>query len=559
MGIYMSINLAFFCGIFIFICALYSLGTKKYHSKEPLENTLRLWLAVAILIAFPVFAFVLSLVNIGGGIRPYYIGIHASLASGKTGLNVISFLETIFLHSAALLGVFIFLFCRLSTAFFLQWTHYREVSNGHFAEDTAIHKIKDSFLQVMRRARLLSDFRIFVLNSEEEQSIPGFSGCGIVGGDNKIGLLLSEKFIDSFRKGKVSEPELESIFLHEISHIIHKDHFLPLYVKQFVRFPVLMWCSVGFSLAFLFSCIRLLLQGNPVGLTLWRNLLYPVILVFLGFFVMRIVILNILAHTMREREYLADARAYTFDGTSENIIKAISKAPFWASLRSPFSSSFNFAQLSKMEEAPFASAQRLVHYRSDKIMWSPPLKLRIQYIKEKKFSPERTEGTVGSLEAVIVTAILVTLFWSFSIGLEKIFLPRGRFGEIGMVGIGTLPMMSAFLIVFYCFPLRFLDLQTLCNRYVGPYSPDPKHVYSLIFRIPAKIFSKDWEKIHINNSFIFSYCTFWSVVLQSWLEGKWPTSTWLIHLFMNFFICLAIPLMIILGMLTYKEKAYFRR
>lgn len=529
----------------------------------PTENTLRIAFIFISLISFPLIFSALGMLSGEGGIS-YYSAIFKLLADywRHNKLAVFFYLfGNFFFHLNGLiipLGIsFYFLF---GYKWFLHSHKYQEIFPWE-AKSKALQDVKNIFLESLKVTNLEPSVKILLLGKSEED-LPGFSGCGVIGKGKNVSLLLSQRLVDLFQEGMLTTDEIKAIFLHEISHIVHKDHFLPLWTKQFTQSRLFTLTYLSYVLAILCTLSTFIARDGMIAVRYvkWKSLGLSFATFSIGLLLLRSIVWQFIAQAMREREYLADARAGYIYMTPDIVTKAIEKVTFLFPVQGAFSSVFSFAGTgrtpslnsevteisSKILHVFLKVKQVLFRFLTGKVNWHPFSLRRIEALKKNENLFKREEGSFISHKSVITTTVVINTIWFLLFLLLGTFIEEDK----GMKFLTNSALLSSLLIavslsILNFLPMVFLDSKTFIEGLVGPVGS----VFGAAHLPYLLITSKLWRRIHINNFFI--------ALVPSLLLNIPPFVFNPIYffelLFRNFLLCTLVPLS--LGFFTYLVKS----
>jgi Zn-dependent protease with chaperone function len=529
----------------------------------PIENTLRIAFIFIALVLFPLIFSGLGMLAQEGSVS-YYSAIFKRLAEYWTQNKLADFLYLVsnfFFHLNGLIIPLGILFYLLFGYKWFQHSHkYQEVFPRE-VESKALQDLKDIFFECLKVTNLKLSVKIFLLN-ESAEDLAGFSGCGVIGKGKNIAVLLSQKLVDLFREGRLSTEEIKAIFLHEISHIVHKDHFLPLWTKQFTQSRLFTFTYLSLILAILCALSASIARDGMIVVRYvkWKFLGISFATFSTGLLLLRSSIWQFIAQAMREREYLADARAGYIYMTPDIITKAIEKVTFLFPVQGAFSSVFSFAgtgrtpslnsevtEISSKILHVFLKVKKvLFRFLTGKVNWHPSSLRRIKALKQNENLFKGEEGSFISHRSVIITVVVINAIWFLLFLLLGVFIE----GDKGMEFLTNNALLSSLLIavslsILNFLPMVFLDSKTFIEGLVGPVGS----VFGAAHLPYLLITSKLWRRIHINNFFI--------ALVPSLLLNIPPfvfnPIYFLKLLFGNFLLCTLVPLS--LGFFTYLVKA----
>ena len=482
----------------------------------PTENTLRFAFICISLISFPLIFSGLGMLSGEGG-ASYYSTILKQLAHYWEHNKLAAFLHlssSFFFHLSGLiipLGIsFYFLF---GYKWFLHSHKYQEIFPRE-VESKVLQDVKNIFFECLRVTNLEPSVKILLL-SKSASALAGFSCCGIIGKGENLTFLLSQRFVDLFQEGKVTTDEIKAIFLHEVSHIVHKDHFLPLWTKQFTESRLFTFTYLGFVLAILCTLSTFIAREGMIAFRYvkWGSLGLSFATFSVGLLLLRSVAWQFIAQAMREREYLADARVAYIYMTPDIMVRALEKETIILLLQKILSSIFSFEGRSKTPSSKCQTTeisskilciflkvkQVLFRFLTGKVDWHPSTLWRVKALKrnENLFKGER--GSFISHKSVITAAVVVNMIWFLLFLLLSVFVKEAK----GMKFLTNSALLSSLLIVVSLsilnfLPMVFLDNKTFIEGFVGPLGSIFRAAYLPYLLVASKL----WRRIHINNFFI---------------------------------------------------------
>lgn len=486
-----------------------SLLKRDYSPVEIIENTFRIYFVFAVLVILPLL---ILFCLYGGKVQgvPFYTNFFKLFAltwSERKATAISTLSAHIFLLFAGLsipLST-IFYFCFGYKKFLHRYSR-KEFTSEDPKEGKVVAKLKALFFRSLRHAGLTTKVRFLFLDRKIERDLPIFTECGVVGKARKdITLLISKNFVKLFEEGKLTEQEVKSVFFHEISHVYHRDHFLPLWAKNFISSHIFILAA--------FSCVLAFISGFFAQSFSLENFIIFLLIFPLPIF-FRMGVLQIVAHAMREREYLADARAIYFYISSEMLIKTIKKsAILFPKANRIFPHSFFIHEDNSLDRSKTAESLRnfkeflkyskwlLYCFLTGTVYWHPPVHHRIKAIKEKRNII--TEGTKGLLSpfSVLGSSFLLCLIELFIlVSCSFLGMEKSKYAELGVSLSYT---MALFLVFLSCLPLRLLNNRNL-----------RKNIPPLFWkRFPLYFFiGRFWRGMHLNNLFISEFNTLFLVL-----------------------------------------------
>lgn len=427
------------------------------------------------------------------------------------------------------LGIF-FVFCFVATCVFavviplyaiMSFASYRQdflrdrISSKNNAEVTpeislTADRLKSIFLDCSRllKVKIPVDF---VPMAGSLEGIPGVSGCGVIGsGPRKAVFLLDYNFILSFKEEKLKDEEVRAIFFHELSHVLHGDHFLPFLAKWISQSGLLFFSPLASTLFFWWLGLSLASRTGSTSYLAGTWFMWFVVSPF-GCFLLAFLFRDLISVPLRDREFLADGKAlvYVKKETLVNTIKkAISLFPVerttftqigflsklpkqahnlkekdsyltvaWKTLRDIF----RFWQkllFSKPEFSPFFD-ERIV------ALTSKPFR-----IVEKRKSLDFSQSTKTVLESsVFGFAVLFGIFALIS------FLPKEFSTSLTPFLVLSLVLVPLVGVIFTVYPLSLLDVSSFWENLFG------SSKFSLTKFLKHSIRNRLWSRIHLNNFF----------------------------------------------------------
>ena len=529
----------------------------------PIENTLRIAFIFIALVSFPLIFSGFATFSREGDVSFHSIAFKEFLnyfGSNKLGA-VLHLFSDFFFHLSRLIipiGIFFYLFFGYK---WFQHSHkYQEVSPWE-VESKALQDLKDIFFDCLKVTNLKPSVKIFLLNKSGED-LASFSGCGVIGKGENIIVLLSQKLVDLFREGRLNTEEIKAIFLHEISHIVHKDHFFPLWTKQFTQSRLFTFTYLSLVLAILCALSASIARDGMIVVRYvkWKSLGISFATFSTGLLLLRSSIWQFIAQAMREREYMADARAGYLYTTPHIMTKAIEKATFLFPVQKTFSSFLSFGGRNRMFDSSSEATeilnkthdifvnvkQVLFRFLTGKVNWHPSSLRRIKALKQNENLIKGEKGNFISHKSVITTTVVINMIWFLLFLLLGVFIEKDKDMEF----LTNSALLSSFLIVVSLSILNFLPMVLLDNKtfiegFVGPVGS----VFGAIHLPYLLITGKLWRRIHINNFFI--------ALMPSLLMNAPPfvfnAGYFFQLLFRNFLLCAVVSLF--LAFFTYLLKS----
>lgn len=446
---------------FLFLCILFVSILIKDNRINTVENSIRIYSVFTVLVVFPLLVLCCLYFGKVNGI-PFYASF-PKLFSSTFAENKTVAIATLFAH---IFIVFAGLSIPISTIFYfssgykklLKYYNKKESIPDSQGEHVAVTKLKTLFSNALKTASLNTEIKFLILDRSTDVSSPFFTECGVIGTGKNVMLVLSREFIKLFETGKLSEQEIEAIFLHEISHVHTKDLFLPLWAKSIAASNAFIISTLAGMLAFIAGFF--VKDITPEHLVIFL-VIFPV-----SIYLFRIGILQIIAHVMREREYLADARA-GFYVSSDILVKAIKKAAiFFPRLNAIFLRGESFSEKSVMIKTPDNFKEFLTYSRwnlycffKGKTYWHPSAQDRVKAIEEKRNIA--MQGNVGLLSPASVLGIsFLSCLTGFFILLAYSLTEIGK-ADCQSIAISISFILSLLLVFLSCLPLRTFDRKSI--------------------------------------------------------------------------------------------------
>lgn len=369
------------------------------------------------------------------------------------------------------------------TSVFYFYSGYKKFMEKHdydevFADskDKTLSQLWEIFSECMNAAGVKATVKL-VVPKEKLKYVPILE-CGIVGKGKNAAMLLSTHFVDLFREEKLTNEDVRAVFLHELGHVLHNDHFMPLWAMWFVRSKTFSYTIIGFIAGIFF----LFLSAYLSGMLIIKGNLLKILTLFLvvptAFVILKAVIWNNIATIIREREFLADVRSARLYA-ADKMVNALKK---WA------------IHLPVRETLPafsFAGIRR-------EVKWHPPILDRIEalgYRKEPELEKKRKmPSALQMMRFPLYFAVILLLFFIAS------SLPESDdTWFIVVTGWSTSFFFLTVWVIENVFPLRFLDKQYFQNGLIGS---------GLSQSLSRFFIGKLWTKIHLNNFLvIFTVCS----------------------------------------------------
>jgi Zn-dependent protease with chaperone function len=342
---------------------------------------------------------------------------------------------------------------------FMKRQDYDEVFAN--SKDKTLRQLWEIFSECMNAAGVKAKVRLLV--AKEKLEYADISDCGVVGKGKNAAMLLSAAFVNLFREEKLNKEDVKSIFLHELSHVLHSDHFMPLWALWFSQSKVFTYTIVSFVAGVFFVFLsaysggKVIIKGNLLNIT------RVFAVVAIAFVIFKRVIWNVINIIMREREFLADIRSARLYAT-DKMVNALKKWGIFLPVRG------------SLPAFSFAGILRKVDQR-------PSLLDRIEALGQKK-EPEPEKNKIPSAlqmasYCLYFVIILVVLFIPF-IALPGTDITR----LIIIIGWASSFLIVTALVIENVFALRFLDRQVFEQS------------------LSRSFTSKLWIKIHLNNFLI---------------------------------------------------------
>lgn len=470
---------------------------KNYPSQRAFENGFWVLLAIAVLNSYFILCFLLSLREIGGDVVTYYRMLFSTLFDGAEYRGVE---KTLFLFSAFLVhlgGVII----PALTIFYLRFSSWLSILSisrrtKNFGEAmiarSTIEEMESLFYDVKQSANITYPVEFLLLDRDKGFDVSW--GCQIIKGRNKIFLIIDENLLECFESGKINRDEIKAIFSHEINHIYHKDYFLPLLAKYLIYTAMPLPIVLTYSLAFLFSAI-IKFDGIYV---LWTKFLGPSLVFFLVTYCVRIVLLQIVGYTMRQREYLADAQACEGGVTPEIMSGVLKKTQLLFMPKIKFFKAFSFSSGSLPSIDSQTRIDPSLRFLGGEVLMHPLTSDRIKAIKEAKYFLNAKKIEPLPLGEVVISTLLLTVF-SLIIGSSfNIFQKTSVGGFPVLFLILTTLLVPIIISMLSCLPLRFWDARTLEIAFI-PGTPGSQSQTRAFLLFVSLFYNKHWLKIHRNN------------------------------------------------------------
>lgn len=518
------------------------------------ESTSRI-IVISFLIFAPFFlAVVLLFPLLKFGIRPFVEKVVEFWATDKTMAIFVP--ATVFFLALAgisipLAAIFHYLF---GFDLFLTANKRYQLSPSTIEKNPTIRELLDIFSHCLNVAGKKKLGKVFLL---DEASAPAvFSGCGIIGKSENLALLFSKDFVRAFEEKQLGKEEVEAIFFHEISHIVNKDYFLPLWSKMFIRSRLFFVAWASILIGFVCASVAFTKMEGLSAVFNW-NLVSKVLILTIGYILLRGVIKILIGGILREREYLADNHA-TYHYTDRNTMtEAIKKSALLFTGGDKFSwlsfgrQSVTYAITEVPKEDAFSEIKKLFSdLFSREASWHPDPAKRIAALDEQRIALLRGKGK-RYLKDVIVSTLFVTVFLFGAVLFLEFFSPEWlpRFHT----PLNTFFILFYFLaictlVIYHILPLQFWNTALFQKRLTASWTLfltgktwleiHAKNYFialipSLLGRIVINVFTTHmrffhWCRLHLLNVFLFSFgfATFLSVFLISryWKQKKekWP-------------------------------------
>ena len=470
------------------------------------------------------------------------VGEHTSLFelwSESKAAGISYFLSTVCILLAGAIVPFSTVFYFYSSyKRFIEKLDYEEVSVD--SKDRTLKELWKIFSECMNVAGVKASVKLLVAKQELEHS--AVLDCGIVGRGKNAAMLLSISLIKLFEEGKLTKEDVKAIFLHELSHVFHNDHFMPLWAMWFVRSKTFTYTIILFlaGIFFIFWSAYLAGEVDIIEGLLKTTSIFAAVLI--PFFIFRAVIWRLIGKIMREREFLADvhsARLYAPDKIANTLKKSVLFSP--------------------EEKAPMFSFAGIIHHKyvhrafkfiTGKTHWHPSLLDRIEVLGQReKPALEKRKRMPSGLQMisycmyylVILTALFIT-----SILLpedESIFFTT-------MVGWASSFFAVTSLTIESVFPLRFLSKKDFEENLTGR---------GILRNLSRFFVNKLWRKIHLNN-FLLSLTICSLVALSSFVFSRrivyvhWHRIFFFRAVLFYFLFCTALSILLVAVYWNEKKK-----
>lgn len=380
---------------------------------------------------------------------------------------------------------------------FMEKHRYEEVS-AH-SKDKTLSQLWQIFSECMNTAGVKATVKLVVVK-EKPKYVPILE-CGIVGKGKNAAMLLSTHFVNLFREEKLTKEDIKAVFLHELGHIFHNDHFMPLWAMWFVRSKTFTYTIISFIAGIFFLFLSAYLSGMLIIEGNLLKILAPFLVVPTAFVIFKAVIWNNIATIIREREFLADVRSSHLYAT-DRMVNALKK---WA---------VHLPVLESLPAFSFAGIRR-------EVKWHPPILDRIEALGHRKEQElEKKRKMPSALQMMRFPLYFALILLIFFIALALLGIDDTWF--IVVTGWCTSFFFVTTWVIENIFPLRFLDKQYFQNSLIGS---------GLLQSLSRFFVSKLWTKIHLNNFLvIFSVCSL--IALSSF---AFPEDVTYVHWHRTFF------------------------
>jgi hypothetical protein len=478
----------------LIILALFLFFKKKdYLSIALMENAFRVHLTFILLILLPfLFMFALYLGEVGR--VPFYVSLVNLVRDAAGKQRLIMILTHVFLL-VALLTV------PLTTVFHLCFGYRRFLvflnKRRVYVNDKTLARLDRILKRTVKVAGTNAEPVLRVVSNGVLSSIPGFTGCGILGkGDKNLVLLLSPDFVALCRRGLLSEEQIEAIFLHELSHVLHRDQSVPLWAKSFVPSRAFTIATACFSLSLLFGILYAGLSRANVVL---------LIFVVASVYLFRAVMIHVTAHAIRQREHLADVHVALFCNHGAELIEAIKKMYLYLSpprgLVHVSRFMGEFAAYGEEEHIEVAHnfreivqglKQRFRDFLFVNVYWYSRASSRIHAIRDAKNVMADVGYFLSPFSMVGLCFLAVSCLLTVSASLTFLGVSVVVRQEISLYL--SYPVATV-LIFLNCLPLGFVSTEIFRRAFVpGSWKQWSKHFVE----------GKFWGNMLVNNLFIFT-------------------------------------------------------
>jgi hypothetical protein len=468
-------------------------GKKDYLSIALMENAFRVHLTYIFLIFLPLlFMFALYVGEIGR--VPFYVNMVNLIRDAAGKQRLIMILTHVFLLVALLI-------VPLTTVFHLCFSYRRFLvfldKQRVCVNDKIIVQLDSILKRMVKVTGTSAEPVLYIVGNDVLSSIPGFTGCGILGkGDKNLILLLSPDFVTLCRKGLLSEQEIEAIFLHELSHVLHRDQSVLLWARSFVPSKVFTIATACFSLSLFFGVLH-------AGLSTVNVLLLMFIMVSMYLF--RAIMIHVTAHTIRQREHLADIHVALFYNRSAELIEAIKKMylyvlPTGGLVRvSRFMGEFaaygeeEYIEIAhNFKEIVKGLKQRFRDFLFVNVYWHSKASSRIRAVRDLRNVMADVGYFLSPFSIVGLCFLAVACLLTISASLTFLGVAPAVQQEISLYL--SYPVATV-LIFLNCLPLGFASTEVFRRAFVpASWKQLPKHF----------MLGKFWWNMHVNNLFIFT-------------------------------------------------------
>ena len=452
------------------------------------------------------------------------------LWSESKAAGIFYFLSAVFILLAGAIVPFSTVFYFYSSyRRFIEKLDYEVVSVD--SKDRTLKELWEIFSECVNVAGVKASVKLLVPKQELEHS--AILDCGIVGRGKNAAMMLSIPFIKLFEEGKLTKEDVKAIFLHELSHVFHNDHFMPLWAMWFVRSKTFTYTIILFLVATFFIFWSAYLAGDVdiiEGLLKTTNIF---VLVLIPFLIFRAVIWRLIARIMREREFLADlrsARLYAPDKIASSLKKSVL---FPAEEKSPM---FSFAGIIHDKHA-----HKAFKFITGKADWHPSLLDRIEALGQRKMPELEKKKKMPSGWQIIGHCRYYLIVFAGFVVISIAVSEDAATSFITLIGLISSFLFVPALVIESIFPLRFLDKQDFQESLIGL---RPLHVFSRFFS------GKLWGKIHLNNFLIaLAFCTV--VALSSFVCSqevaylRWHRTFFLEAVLFYFLYCTAFSILLV--------------
>ena len=254
----------------------------------------------------------------------------------------------------------------------------------------------------------------------------------------------------------------------------------------------------------------------------------PTMDIFITSCLVRIFLLQIIAHAMRQREYLADAWACEKAFSPEIMGSALKKVNLFLRTTTKTFGELNYTEADQSFLEDFKNPiDAIVKLIKGEISWHPLTSDRIQAVSEGKYSPEKTKIKLLSIGDVVISTILIMVF-EIMVGIIffDVFNKNSeRLSSVLFIGLAAM-ITPAIISMLSCLPLRFWDARSLELEFI-PGRPGSQSESRAIMLLAALFYKKNWLRIHRNNIVAILIAWFLAYILLDYIQDDFSKIFWI--------------------------------